>query len=145
MLQQTQDDHRTNSLQTDDLYRRFLRLWCNPPKKVVGEWQTFENNVLFSENLLPFPPLTASTRNSTNMVYLLKQHLYHAFPVWAVPTPQPSQQSISPQGIILSLPQSPPQTERYLMSHYLKHPCFPPRYTACADQNKQGDRIQLPN
>lgn len=65
---------------TKGLQVRFLRLWCNPSKNGVGEQQTFENNVLFSDNLLPFPPLTARTENSTNPVYLLKRHLLSPLP-----------------------------------------------------------------
>jgi len=47
----------------DDLYKRAAgqvsEALMQASKKVVGEW--FENHVLFSDNLLPFPPLTART------------------------------------------------------------------------------------
>ena len=133
MLLQTQDeDCRTNPPQMADLYKRAAsqvsEALIQPPKNAVGEQHTFENNVLFSDNLLPFPPLTARTGNSANAVYLLKS---------------PSQSGLFPHH---SLPIGPSllktpfclcpdplcKLRDTLYPHYLKHPHFPPRHTACA-------------
>lgn len=101
-------------------------------KKVVGEQQTFENNVLFSDSLLHFPPLTARTGNRTRTVYLPKRHLLSPFPslgyshITAFPSIRLSLRNHLASALI------PSANRDTLCPHYLKHPCFLPRYTACA-------------
>lgn len=98
----------------------------------MGESNTFENNVGFFSNLLPFPPLTAGKNNSTNSVYLLKRHLLSHLPSagYSHTTALPSVQLSSRHSFVSAL--SPLWELRdTLCPFYLKHPHFPARYTAC--------------
>lgn len=118
---------------TKGLQARFLRLWCNLQKSWWERVIPLKRMGFFSSiNLLPFSPLTAGTSNSTNPVYLLKRHfLSHLLSAgYSHTTTLPSVHLSLRQHFVSALI---PLWELRdtLCPCYLKHPHFPPRYTAC--------------
>lgn len=132
-LQTKNEDCRTP--QVSHLYKRaagqISEALMQPSKKLMGEG---------SLKIMGFFPVTISClflhwqvgKVTAQIQFICQRDIfYHTFAELAIPTPRTHHQSISPWDTVLSLPWLPSENWDSLCPCYLKHPHFPPRYSAC--------------
>lgn len=89
-----------------------------PWEKLMGESNTFENNVGFFPISCPFLHWQLGKVTAQIQFICWRDTFYHTFPVLAIPTPQLYHQSNSPQGTVLFPPWLPSESWEIPYAHF---------------------------